>query len=305
MTRIVPADERGIATAVAALRDGELVGLPTETVYGLAADASNDDAVRRIFAVKRRPLSHPLIVHIADVEQLFELATEVNDACRVLVSHAWPGPLTVIVAANQSVSRVVTSGRDTIGVRLPAHDVARGIIRQLGNAVAAPSANRFGHVSPTTPQHVVDDLGDDVAVVVDGGPCAVGVESTIVDCSRSTPEILRPGAITESDINRLLTSMRTRVLDGTLGEARASGMMERHYAPRAKVRLYETRQQVPRDASPIIDCTEDVPEAARTLYARLRACDDEGHPEVHVVLPTPEGLGYALRDRLKKAAAGR
>jgi L-threonylcarbamoyladenylate synthase len=305
MTRIVQPDERGIASAVEALRAGELIGLPTETVYGLAADASNDEAVRRIFVAKGRPATHPVILHIAEIEQLFDLAAEVSDACRLLVSHAWPGPLTVIVSASTQVSRVVTGGRDTVGVRLPAHDVARNIIRRLGNAVAAPSANKFGHVSPTTPQHVIDDVGNDIALVVDGGPCAVGVESTIVDCSRSTPEILRPGAVTENDINQLLAPLRTQVLDGTKGESRAAGMMERHYAPRAKVRLYESREQLPPDAHPVIDCSIDVIDAARTLYGRLRACDDEGYPTVHVIVPAREGVGYALCDRLSKAAAGR
>lgn len=305
MTRIVAANEKGVAEAVDALRAGNLIGLPTETVYGLAADATNDEAVRHIFVVKGRPASHPLIVHIAEPEQLFDLSDQVSDACRTLIDHAWPGPLTVIVPARASVSRVVTGGRDTVGVRLPAHDTAREIIRKLGRPVAAPSANRFGHVSPTTAQHVADDLGDDVDLVVDGGACAVGVESTIVDCSQPTIEILRPGAVTEDDINELLTGMHTRAVDGTSGEARAPGMLERHYAPRATVLLYEHRDDLPSGADPVIDCSHDVASAARSLYAQLRSFDDAGRRQVHVVLPPRRGLGYALRDRLTKAAAGR
>ena len=249
MSRIVAADARGITVAVDALRRGEVVGLPTETVYGLAADATNDDALRRVFAVKGRPAAHPLIVHIADVSQLDDLASEVSDACRVLVEHAWPGPLTVVVRAKGSVSRVATGGRDTIAVRLPAHPAARAIIEQLGRPIAAPSANRFGHVSPTSARHVADDLGDDVSVIVDGGECEVGVESTIVDCTLDNPEILRPGAITAEDVWRLLEGRGVSVSAEASGESRAPGMLERHYAPRALVVLHENSATIPNDAA--------------------------------------------------------
>jgi len=249
VSRIVAADARGITVAVDALRRGEVVGLPTETVYGLAADATNDDALRRVFAVKGRPATHPLIVHIADVSQLDDLASEVSDACRVLVEHAWPGPLTVVVRAKGSVSRVATGGRDTIAVRLPAHPAARAIIEQLGRPIAAPSANRFGHVSPTSARHVADDLGDDVSVIVDGGECEVGVESTIVDCTLEQPEILRPGAVTQEDVRRLLEGRGVSVSAEASGESRAPGMLERHYAPRALVVLHENSATIPNDAA--------------------------------------------------------
>ena len=305
MSRIVAADARGITAAVDALRRGEVVGLPTETVYGLAADATNDDALRRVFAVKGRPMAHPLIVHIAEVSQLDDLASEVSDACRVLVEHAWPGPLTVVVRAKGSVSRVATGGRDTVAVRLPAHPAARAIIEQLGRPIAAPSANRFGHVSPTSARHVADDLGDDVDVIVDGGECEVGVESTIVDCTLDNPEILRPGAITAEDVRRLLEDRGVSVSAEASGESRAPGMLERHYAPRALVVLHENNATIPSGAAVVIDCSTDVVAAARTLYSRLRDADRAGVAVVHAVLPPPRGLGHALRDRLRKASAGR
>lgn len=305
MTRIVAADARGITEAVDTLRGGGIIGFPTETVYGLAADATNDAALRRVFAVKGRPSNHPLIVHIADVRQLDDLASEVSDSCRMLVDYAWPGPLTVIVRANDSVSRVATGGRDTVAVRLPSHPAAQAIITQLGHPVAAPSANRFGHVSPTSARHVADDLGGDVDLVVDGGECDVGVESTIVDCTLESPEILRPGAIAAEEVQRLLDNHGVAMSSEVSGASRAPGMLERHYAPRALVVLHEGRVTVPSDASLVIDCATDVVAAARTLYSRLREADQAGVKVVHAVLPPARGLGHALRDRLTKAAAGR
>ncbi|NCV97118.1 MAG: threonylcarbamoyl-AMP synthase, partial [Acidimicrobiia bacterium] len=175
MARIVQPDAAGIAEAVDALRRGEVIGLPTETVYGLAADATNDTAVRRIFSVKGRPETHPLIVHVAEAIELANLTDEVTPLTRALTQTFWPGPLTVIVRANQKVSRAVTGGRDTVAVRCPAHPVAHAVIHALGCPVAAPSANRFGAVSPTTATHVVVDLGNDVDIVLDGGECEIGL----------------------------------------------------------------------------------------------------------------------------------
>ena len=302
VTRIVAADEPGIAAAVAALAQGELIGLPTETVYGLAADATNDDALRRVFGVKGRPAGHPLIVHIADVSWLGTLAIDVAPACRALVEHAWPGPLTVVVRARDTVSRVATGGRDTVAVRMPAHDAALAIISRLGRPVAAPSANRFGGVSPTRARHVVNDLGGEIALVVDGGACDIGVESTIVDFTLGRPEILRPGAITDDDVRRILAPSGTSIGDGVTGESRAPGMLARHYAPAARLLLHESAATLPRDECPVLDCASDLVEAARTLYARLRELDAAGHTIVHVLLPPATGLGHALRDRLRKAA---
>lgn len=302
MTRIVAADEAGIAAAVVALRRGELIGLPTETVYGLAADATNDEALRRVFAAKGRPASHPLIVHIADASWLDTIAADISPACRALIEYAWPGPLTVVVRARDEVSRVATGGHDTVAVRMPAHEAALAIIARLGRPIAAPSANRFGGVSPTTARHVSDDLGADVALVVDGGACDIGVESTIVDCTLDRPEILRPGAVTDDDVRRILAPTGTTLSDMVTGDSRAPGMLARHYAPLARVVLHESAATLPRDASPVLDCSSDMVEAARTLYACLREYDAAGHTVVHVLMPPARGLGHALRDRLRKAA---
>jgi L-threonylcarbamoyladenylate synthase len=305
MTYIVGADEAGIAAAADALRRGELIGLPTETVYGLAADATNDDALRRVFTAKGRPAGHPLILHIADASWLDAIALDVSPACRSLVEHAWPGPLTVVVRARDTVSRVATGGRDTVAVRMPAHDTALAIIARLGRPVAAPSANRFGGVSPTTARHVADDLFGEVAVVVDGGACDIGVESTIVDCTLERPEILRPGAVTDDDVRRIVAPTGASLSDMVTGESRAPGMLARHYAPAATLVLHETTASLPHDASPVLDCASDLVESARTLYARLREYDAAGRAVVHVLMPPARGLGHALRDRLRKAATPR
>lgn len=302
MSNVHLADEAGITKAVAALRRGQLIGLPTETVYGLAADSTNDVALSEIFRVKGRPSDHPLIVHIAEVTQLDDLALDVSPSCRALVDHCWPGPLTVVVRAAAHVSRVATGGLDTVAVRLPSNRVAKEVITRLGNPVAAPSANRFGRVSPTTAQHVVQDLGDDVALVLDGGPCEVGVESTIVDCTKPQPEILRPGSITPEDVQRILATADIEMSAGISGPSRASGMLERHYAPQASLVLHEQPATIPRDGTPVLDCATDPIAAAHDLYANLRSFDALGHRIVHVLLPRAQGVGFALRDRLKKAA---
>ncbi|HSB87363.1 MAG TPA: L-threonylcarbamoyladenylate synthase, partial [Ilumatobacteraceae bacterium] len=190
--------------ALDVLRAGGLVAIPTETVYGLAADASNPSAVRRIFAVKRRPVDHPLIVHIATSEQLGHWASTIPPAAAVLADACWPGPLTLLVPRAASVIAEVTGGRETVGVRVPAHALTLELLHRFGGGLAAPSANRFGRVSPTTAAHVRADLGDEVDFVLDGGPCPIGVESTIVDCTVDPPQVLRPGGISNEDIAGLL-----------------------------------------------------------------------------------------------------
>jgi L-threonylcarbamoyladenylate synthase len=314
MARVLRADEEGIRVAVAALNNGELIGLPTETVYGLAADATNDDALRKVFAVKGRPEHHPLIVHIALADDLAALADHVPPYASDLARRVWPGPLTLIVRANARVSRLVTGGRDTVAVRCPSHPVAHRVIAALGRPVAAPSANRFGHVSPTSAQHVVDDLGDAIDVVLDGGACEVGVESTIVDCTGEVLEVLRPGAVTLEQLRDVLegggpepdggTAMR-RVVDGTTGESRASGMLASHYAPRARLILHEAGERFEPGSAPVLDFSGDTAAAARLLYVHLRDLDARHVAVAHVILPPAIGMGVALRDRLTKAAAGR
>lgn len=302
MTEVTDRVERALEVLIA----GGLVAIPTETVYGLAADASNETAVRRIFAAKGRPADHPLIVHVASPEQLAHWAAEVAPPARRLADTCWPGPLTLLVPRAAHVLDVVTGGRGTVGVRVPAHPMALDLLQRFGGGLAAPSANRFGKVSPTTAQHVVDDLGDSVDLVLDGGPCPVGVESAIVDCTTSPPQVLRPGGIPTEQISQLLGGN----LAGASGPSRASGMLESHYAPRARVVLVDTAAQARDTAdeyggSMVLDRTDDLAAYARLLYADLRAADRSGAPVVVAVLPPAAGLGHAIRDRLYKAAAGR
>jgi len=296
--------------ALDALRSRGLVAIPTETVYGLAADATDPIAVRRIFEVKGRPGDHPLIVHLADAEALPQWARTVPAPMRSLVDAAWPGPLTVILPRTDHVIDAVTGGRDTVGVRVPAHETTRTLIRSLGSALAAPSANRFGSVSPTSAAHVLADLGDRLDpsrdVILDGGPCPVGVESTIVDGTVDPPQLLRAGGIAPEDVEALLAAG----LAPATGPSRASGMLASHYAPRASIRLVDHHDDALalRAGTPgaeILDLGDDLTVAARELYARLRDADDRGVQTLIVVLPPPTGLGHALRDRLTKAAAPR
>ena len=299
--------EDPIERAVAVLRAGGLVGMPTETVYGLAADASNQAAVQRIFAVKGRPVDHPLIVHIAGVEHLQDWAASVPASAAVLAEACWPGPLTLLVPRGELVLDVVTGGRPTVGLRVPAHPMALELLRRFGGGVAAPSANRFGQVSPTTAAHVRDDLGDDVDYVLDGGPCPIGVESTIVDCTVEPAQILRPGGITDEEIARLLHTGVT----APSGPRRASGMLASHYAPRARVEIVDTRAAADARAATlraegravdVLDPTTDLVAAAQRLYSWLRDADARGLDVLVAVLPAAAGLGHAIRDRLTKAA---
>ncbi len=307
----VPSDlvTRDVERAVAVIRSGGLVAIPTETVYGLAADATNDDAVERIFAVKGRPTDHPLIVHMSAAEDLDRWASTPSDAAVRLAATAWPGPLTVIVPRSGRVSTVVTGGRDTVGLRVPAHPLAHRLLRRCGTALAAPSANRFGAVSPTSAGHVLDDLGDLLDpvhdAILDGGPSPVGVESTIVDCTVDPPQILRAGGVPSEDIAELLG-----VVAPASGSARASGMLASHYAPSAAVRLVDSADdaialKAGTPGAEILDRTDDLPGYARDLYAALRDADRRGVRVLIAVLPPAAGLGHAIRDRLTKAAAPR
>ncbi len=292
--------------AVDVLRRGGLVAIPTETVYGLAADADNPAAVARIFAVKGRPADHPLIVHLAGADRVADWASSLPPSAATLAEHCWPGPLTVIVRRAPRVIDAVTGGRDTVGLRVPAHPLTLDLLARLGGGLAAPSANRFGAVSPTTAAHVADDLGDAVDLILDGGPCPVGVESTIVDCTVEPPQILRSGGITDEQV--------AAVLDGPLdpadGPSRAAGMLTAHYAPRARVLLADDpggARRLAADAGSdglVIGDLGNLARYARLLYAWLRAADDRGASTVVALMPPPEGLGHAIRDRLLKAAAG-
>jgi L-threonylcarbamoyladenylate synthase len=307
-----------VGRAVDLLRAGGLVALPTETVYGLGADAEQPAAVARIFAAKGRPADHPLIVHLAGAERLDGWIDPGADAellrrVALLAETCWPGPLTMLVPRGPRVLDAVTGGRPTVGLRVPAHPMTLEVLDRLDGGAAAPSANRFGKVSPTTAQHVVDDLaavlepGRDA--VLDGGPSPVGVESTIVDLTTTPPQVLRAGAIDATDIERILD----RPVAGAAGPSRASGMLVAHYAPDCEVVLAEEPSEARSIAAErsaagaqvrVLDRTADLVVAARELYADLRRADADALDTLVVVLPHADGLGHALRDRLVKAAAG-
>jgi L-threonylcarbamoyladenylate synthase len=308
-----------MADAAANLLAGGLVAFPTETVYGLGADACNADAVARIYSVKGRPADHPLIVHVASMAGLGDWADDVPEYAIALARDFWPGPMTLVVTRSVLAGDFVTGGQDTVGVRVPDHPVALGLLeafeRAGGKGIAAPSANRFGNVSPTTAQAVSDELGEYLAEgdqILDGGACDVGVESTIIDCTGDVPKILRPGAITA----QMITESAGLEVVGVVEESsiRVSGSLEAHYAPAAKVLLCETPtagqgfiahaniqtpEGVIRLASPGSD-----EEFARILYSALRAADEQGLAEVVVMQPIGIGIAVAIRDRLKRAAFG-
>lgn len=298
--------------AVDRLRRGGVVAIPTETVYGLAAVADDVRAVGRVFELKGRPSSHPLIVHVSDLTAAEGWADLSAPAAARLAEACWPGPLTLLVPRGPRVPDEVTGGRPTVGLRVPAHPLTTAVLELLGSAVAAPSANRYGRVSPTTADHVVDDLGElldpSLDLVLDGGPCPVGVESTIVDCTVDPPQVLRPGGIPTEHVERLLGAP----VAPAAGPSRAAGMTISHYAPSCRVVLVDERGtgvgEVDRLRSrglavDLLDRTDDLVEAARLLYVDLREADRRGLDALVVVRPAPEGLGHAVRDRLAKAAA--
>ncbi len=308
-----------MADAAANLLSGGLVAFPTETVYGLGADACNAEAVARIYTVKGRPVDHPLIVHVASMAGLGEWADDVPEYAISLARDFWPGPITLVVKRSGLAGDIVTGGQDTVGVRVPNHPVALGLLeafeRAGGKGVAAPSANRFGNVSPTTAQAVSDELRNYLAdgdLILDGGACDVGVESTIIDCTGDVSKILRPGAITAQMVEE---STGLEVV-GVVEEStiRVSGSLEAHYAPAATVILdqspivgqgfiamanVEAGEGVVRLASPTTN--EDF---ARVLYSALRAADELGLATVVVAQPAGGGIAIAIRDRLKRAAVG-
>ena len=297
-----------IDLAIRYLNDDLLIGLPTETVYGLAALASRPKAIAKIFQVKARPTNHPLILHLANYRQLEKWAQDVPSYVQVLCEKFWPGPLTVILQRTTKVCDEITGARETVAIRIPNNQVALTLLKKLDDGLVAPSANRFGKVSPTSAKHVVDDLGNEVSLVLDGGDCEIGVESTILDCTRSMPQILRSGAITK-DVLESVAKISIALSDG---ESRASGMLEKHYAPNCRVELVETTADAERRSSElvsenqqvqILDFFGDAVSYANQLYARLRQADQSGTDVVIAVMPINAGLGEAIRDRLIKASA--
>ena len=317
--------EATIDAAVQILRAGGLVAIPTETVYVLAADASNPAALRHLYDVKGRPPDHPVIVHIAGIEALSRWASSISEAAQRLAEACWPGPLTLILPRSSAVPDEVTGGRDTVGLRVPDHALTLALLGAFDGGLAAPSANRFGRVSPTTAEDVRADLGDEVDLILDGGPCSIGVESTIVDCSQDgTPTILRPGGVTADRIEAILGMPAQGLPDGP---SRAPGMLPAHYAPHAEVIIEEdeavaiasagarahngvrvgllTPRAVTAAESVVRLVAGETPQSyAAVLYDRLREADRAGLDVLVVVPPPAVGVGIAVRDRLARAATG-
>ncbi|MEU6273800.1 L-threonylcarbamoyladenylate synthase [Streptomyces populi] len=315
-----------IEKAAGVLRAGGLVGLPTETVYGLGANAEDPVAVSRIFQAKGRPPSHPLIVHIGGAEHLDDWVGDVPATARLLAEHFWPGPLTLVLRRGPRVPLEATGGLETVAVRVPAHPVALALLAAFDGGITAPSANRFGQVSPTTANDVRAELGDTVDFVLDGGPCEVGVESTIVDVTGHTPTILRPGGVTREDLEAVLGRP---LAVPTASPVRVPGQHPSHYAPRARVVLVEPEKVVaeaetaqelghragvflpavladaPVKAHAVVAVPTSLAAYAQGLYGFLRELDQQGCDLIVASLPTEEGLGLAIANRLRRAAGPR
>jgi L-threonylcarbamoyladenylate synthase len=301
------------------LKNGRLVAFPTETVYGLGADASNEKGVARIYEVKGRPQDHPLILHVASMNDITHWAEEISDYAIALARAFWPGPMTLIFQRSENVKDFVTGGQNTVGLRVPDHTLALGLLQEckkIGvHAIAAPSANRFGHVSPTTAVAVQEEIGTYLRaqdLILDGGPAQVGLESTIIDCTGDAPKILRPGAITQAMIEE---ETGLQVSEDKHSQIRVSGSLEKHYAPNAQVLLdvqasagqgfiapsdVATPPGAVRLASPV-----NTDEYARTLYSALRDGDAQALATIAIIQPSGDGLAIAIRDRLMRASKGR
>ena len=318
MSIISNCTESAIRDAGASLISGNLVTFPTETVYGLGADAANKDAVLRIYEVKGRPVDHPLIVHISSIEHLDKWARDIPEYAIKLARSFWPGPMTLILPRTKLAKDFITAGQDNVGIRVPSHTVALALLKEFesqgGQGVAAPSANRFGKVSPTTAQAVSDELSNYLTstdLILDGGPCAVGVESTIIDCTQSLPVIIRPGEVSTEMIEELLL-IKLPIFDAQSNQIKAPGLLTSHYSPNAKVFL--TGTPAPGDGliAPIRVKTPDEvirlaapknnTEYAHALYNALRQGDALGIKNIYAVLADEIGVGVAINDRLRKAA---
>lgn len=319
----VPAEARAaVADAARVLRAGGLVAMPTETVYGLAADAFDARAVARIFEVKRRPFFDPLIVHVAAVEDLVRVVREVPEAAQRLIARFWPGPLTLVLPKSEAVPDLVTAGLRTVAVRMPDHPLALALIRAAGVPLAAPSANPFGAISPTTPEHVRRQLGGAVDRVLDGGPCRVGVESTILGWHAGTPVLLRAGGLALEAIERELGPVSVPAAGGAAERPEAPGQLLRHYAPRTPLRLLAEGEApavegrigwiglepppIPAGRYAAVESLSpggDLREAAAALFAALHRLDEQQLDGIHGRLVPEHGLGRAINDRLRRAAA--
>jgi len=309
-----------IKKAAKALKDGHLVAFPTETVYGLGADATNENAVGRIYSAKGRPTDHPLIVHISSINQLDKWAIDVPGYAIKLAKEFWPGPMTLILKRSKLAKNFITGGQNNVGLRVPSQPIALELLQEFekigGQGIAAPSANRFGAVSPTTAQAVADELGEHLGadeLILNGGQCLVGIESTIINCTKEKPLVLRPGAVT---VEMVETTTGYKIsLSLEKNEVKASGLLGLHYSPRAKVVLDTTADsgdgfialaEIPTPTGVVrLASPQNIEEYARILYGALRAGDQKGLKKITIFQPGGVGLAEAIRDRESKAAAGK
>jgi len=315
-------DPQAIHAAATALRSGEIVAFPTETVYGLGADALNEKAVAQVFAVKNRPRFDPFIVHVPDQEAASLYATDVDDRARALMERFWPGPLTLVLRKHPLIPDLVTAGRDTVALRVPAHPIALALLHAANVPIAAPSANPFGYVSPTTALHVQDLLGDAIELILDGGPCLVGVESTVCALTDETALVLRPGGVTLEEIAAVIGPVK--IASSSQADARSPGTLPSHYAPRVPLLLLATGIEIPCPLPEervgllllqpraniegyavveVLSQNGDLIEAAAHLFAALRWFDTLGLERVVVESVPEHGIGRAIMDRLRRATA--
>ena len=322
-----PLITRSVNKAAEALLDGQLVAIPTETVYGLAADATNPNAVANVFALKNRPSDHPLIVHCSSVKQAWQCARLVTSAAERLAEAFWPGPLTLVLPRSDFINPAITGGQDSVAIRVPNHEITEQLLLAVKRPLVAPSANRFGRVSPTAPAHVRDEFPNSPLMILDGGACEVGIESTIVDCRLAeSVRVLRPGKITDQQLERELANVCRLESDRDASAIRVSGGLPSHYAPRAKVIVLEAselsswcesnvREDLPTFLITPSKSPDDIPagihwhsvssdtqQFAQEMYALLRQADRESFERIVVELPPADGIGLALRDRLLRAA---
>ena len=324
-------DENAVKKAASLIISGEVVGMPTETVYGLAANALSGEIVKKIFVAKGRPQDNPLIVHIADFAQIYDLCPAVPPMAECLAQAFWPGPMTIIVPKGDCIPDEVSAGLDTVGIRLPSHPLAQALIRESGVPLAAPSANTSGRPSTTTAEHVLRDMNGKIAAILDGGPCGVGVESTVISLVGDKPRLLRPGGVTLEQLETVLGEVEVdRALYEKIGDdvkVSAPGMKYRHYAPKAPVTVVrgnpqstanyirshligstgvlcfnEYREYFPTCTVECFGGENDFPTQAREVFDRLRAFDDTAVTQIWAQCPSDDGLGLAIANRIKKAA---
>lgn len=324
MTNVVKATSKALQDAGKIIRKGGLVAFPTETVYGLGADALNPQAVARIFEVKNRPRFDPLIVHIADFFEVERLCHSPNKKAEKLIERLWPGPLTIILPKSKVVSDIVTAGLSTVAIRMPAHPVALNLIKEAGALIAAPSANPFGYLSPTTAGHVREQMGEKVDMILDGGKCPIGVESTVIDLTEAEPLILRPGGLSLEEVEAVIGKVKLSTTD--YSKPRSPGQLPRHYSPRTPIKILKEaefefpnveipkekkvgllafkppKKELPYEVIEVLSSSGDLREAAANFFTQLHRLDAAGLDIIYAE-PVPEvGLGRAIMDRLRRAS---